>query len=191
VGELTIVPATADRWSDLVALFEEPGEPRRCWCTYFRFPKPVWSAMDVDARREAFGGVVASAAEPGLLAYVDGRAVGWVSVAPREEFLDHLDRTRVLKPAPGEGVWSVLCFVVSRPARGRGVGHALLAAAVEFAREHGARAVEGHPLDETRRKLMTMESYPGVTSMFTRAGFTEIERRGARPLHRLTFPGAG
>jgi GNAT superfamily N-acetyltransferase len=191
MAELTIRPATADRWPDVVALFEQPGEPRRCWCTYFRFPKPKWSATPVDARREVFREVVASAAEPGLLAYADGRPVGWVSVAPRAEFLPHLDRTRVLKPAPGEGVWSVLCFVVSRPARGQGVGHALLVAAVEYAREHGAQAVEGHPLDETRRELMTMEAYPGVTSMFRRAGFTEIVRRGVRPLFRLTLPGAG
>jgi GNAT superfamily N-acetyltransferase len=191
VGELTILPATADRWSDVVALFAEPGEAKRCWCTYFRFPKPVWNAMPVDERREAFEGVVASAAEPGLLAYADGRPVGWVSVAPREEFLAHLERTRVLKPAPGERVWSVLCFVVAREARGRGVGHALLGAAVEYAREHGAAVVEGHPLDETRRRLMTMEAYPGVISMFVAAGFTEVDRRGVRPLFRLTFPGAG
>jgi ribosomal protein S18 acetylase RimI-like enzyme len=131
--ELTIVPVTSPRWADLVALFDEGGEPRRCWCTYFRMPKPEWTAMPVEQRREVFEGVVASGAEPGLLAYDGDVPVGWVSVAPREEFLDHLERTRVLEPAPGEGVWSILCFAVSRAARGQGVAHELLRAAVEYA----------------------------------------------------------
>ncbi|MCO1655958.1 GNAT family N-acetyltransferase [Pseudonocardia humida] len=187
MGELTIRPVTSQRWVDLVALFDEGGEPRRCWCTYFRMPKPRWNAMQVDERRGAFEEIVASGAEPGLLAYDDEGPVGWVSVAPREEFLPHLERTRVLKPAPGEGVWSVLCFVVSKRARGRGVAHALLAAAVEHARGRGAEAVEGHPLDESRRELIAMEAYVGVTSMFEGAGFTEIDRRGVRPLYRLTI----
>jgi GNAT superfamily N-acetyltransferase len=191
VAELAILPATADRWADVVVLFDRPGESRRCWCTYFRYPKPEWRALAVGERRAAFEGVVASAAEPGLLAYRDGAPVGWVSVAPRAEFRAHLERTRVLKPAPGEGVWSVLCFVVAREARGQGVAQALLEAAVEHARAHGARAVEGHPLDEGRRELMASEAYVGVTSMFAKAGFTEVERRGVRPLYRLALAGAG
>ena len=190
MGEVTIRPVTPDRWADLVALFEQRGEPRRCWCTYFRFPRPQWDRMDVTERRAELDGIVASGAEPGLLAYAeDGTPVGWVSVAPRAEFLAHLERTRVLKPAPGDGVWSVLCFAVSPRARRQGVAHALLAAAVEYARQRGASAVEGHPLDATRRKLMSMEMYVGVSSMFAEAGFTEVERRGVRPLYRLSFDG--
>jgi GNAT superfamily N-acetyltransferase len=187
MGALTIRPVTADRWADLVALFEEGGEPRRCWCTYFRYPRPHWNGMDAAQRRDELGGIVASGAEPGLLAYDEGTPVGWVSVAPRAEFLPHLERSRVLAPAPGEGVWSVLCFVVSRRARRQGVAHALLEAAVDHARQRGASAVEGHPMDETRRKVISWEAYVGVSSMFTKAGFTEIDRRGARPLYRLTF----
>jgi hypothetical protein len=34
---------------------------------------------------------------------------------------------------------------------------------------------------------MSMEAYVGVTSMFAKLGFTEIDRRGVRPLYRLTF----
>jgi GNAT superfamily N-acetyltransferase len=183
--DLRIEPVTPDRWDDLVAVFGERGEASRCWCMYFRLPRPEWAAGGREANREQLRGLVRGGREPGLLAYADGEPAGWVSVAPREEFLPHLERTRVLRPAPGEGVWSVLCFVVRPGLRRRGIAGALLDAAVDFARDRGARAVEGHPLDDARRKVHAMEAYVGVASMFARAGFTEIDRRGSRPVYRL------
>ncbi|MGD0068253.1 MAG: GNAT family N-acetyltransferase [Streptosporangiaceae bacterium] len=41
----------------------------------------------------------------------------------------------------------VTCFAVDSHLRPSGVGSALLKAAVEFARQNGATAVEGHPVD--------------------------------------------
>jgi GNAT superfamily N-acetyltransferase len=183
--DLRIEPVTAERWPDLVAVFGERGEASRCWCAFFRMPRREWASAPVAERRDLLHGVVAARREPGLLAYLAGEPVGWVSVAPREDFLPHLERTRVLRPAPGEGIWSVLCFVVKPGHRRHGVAAALLRAAVDFARSRGARAVEGHPIDDTRRQVHAMEAYVGVASMFARAGFTEIDRRGARPVYRL------
>lgn len=182
--ELRIEPATPDRWDDLVAVFGERGEASRCWCTFFRLPRAEWAARDRGTNREQLRGLVADGREPGLIAYADGEPAGWVSVAPREDFLPHLERTRVLRPAPGDGVWSVLCFVVRPGFRRRGIAAALLDAAVDFARERGARAVEGHPIDDSRRDVLAWEAYVGVASMFAGAGFTEIDRRGVRPVYR-------
>jgi GNAT superfamily N-acetyltransferase len=187
--DLRIEPVTAERWPDLVAVFGERGEASRCWCAYFRMPRREWESAPVTERRDLLHGVVAAGREPGLVAYVADEPLGWVSVAPRADFLPHLERTRVLRPAPGEGVWSVLCFVVKPGHRRRGVAAALLRAAVDFARARGARAVEGHPIDDTRRQVHAMEAYVGVASMFARAGFTEIDRRGARPVYRLELGG--
>jgi GNAT superfamily N-acetyltransferase len=189
--DLRIEPLSKARWPDLVAVFGERGDASRCWCMFFRMPKPAWSATPAAERRELFSGVVAAGPEPGLLAYVGDEPVGWVSVAPREHFLPHLERTRTLRPAPGEGVWSVLCFVVKPGHRRQGVAGALLAAAVDFARARGARAVEGHPIDDARRAVHAMEAYVGVASMFARAGFTEIDRRGTRPVYRLDLGDPG
>ena len=45
-----------------------------------------------------------------------------------------------------DGVWTVSCFVTRAGYRRRGVSRALAAAASGFARERGARAVEGYPM---------------------------------------------
>ena len=47
---------------------------------------------------------------------------------------------------PDDSVWAVTCFVTRAGFRRRGVSRALARAAVDFARERGARALEGYPM---------------------------------------------
>jgi GNAT superfamily N-acetyltransferase len=121
---------------------------------------------------------------PGLLAYEDGVPVGWVSLGPREEF-GRIQRSRVTKPLDDVPVWSIVCFVIERRHRGIGVGTALLEAAVEYARDNGAIAVEGYPVEPRRDRMPDIYAWMGLASMFEAAGFSEIARRSeSRPLFR-------
>jgi len=81
-------------------------------------------------------------------------------------------------------VWSIVCFFMDRGERGKKVGTALLDAAVRYAAEHGAAIVEGYPVDPTNRSISNADAYTGVVSMFRRAGFREVARRGSRPIMR-------
>jgi GNAT superfamily N-acetyltransferase len=82
-------------------------------------------------------------------------------------------------------VWSIVCFVIDRNHRGSGVGTVLLAAAVEYARGHGAVAVEGYPVEPRQDRMPDIYAWRGLSSMFEAAGFTEIARRSeTRPLFR-------
>jgi GNAT superfamily N-acetyltransferase len=74
------------------------------------------------------------------------------------------------------------CFYIARGARGTGVATALLAAAVGFARQSGARFVDAYPLLDGSQGAAA--SFVGTYSMFERAGFAEISRVRARPLMR-------
>ncbi len=69
-------------------------------------------------------------------------------------------------------VWTIWCFRVAPGHRGQGVARALLEGAVEFAREHGAPAVEGYPVDNQGRKVDSTMAYVGTRSLFEAAGFT-------------------
>ena len=78
--------------------------------------------------------------------------------------------------------WSIPCFFVARGWRGQGVAGRLLAAAVAHARQHGAPAVEGYPVD-SERPLAGPWLYPGAFSTFVKAGFAEVARRArTRPV---------
>jgi GNAT superfamily N-acetyltransferase len=87
----------------------------------------------------------------------------------------------------------VTCFKVDSRHRRTGVGAALVRAAVEYARAHGATAVEGHPVDVASLKAARVSGsaiYTGTVAMFTAAGFTEVARTyPTRPVMRLELGG--
>ena len=147
---LDVRPLTPDRFADLAALFEEGGDPKWCWCVYFRFRGRDWSNSTAAENRAALEDLAERPLAPGLVGYADGHAVGWVSLAPREDY-ERLSHSKILAPVDDTPVWSIVCFVVSRKVRGQGVAAAMLAAAIDFARAHGATTLEAYPVDATGR----------------------------------------
>ncbi len=120
---------------------------------------------------------------PGLLAYAGGQPVGWVSLSPRERF-PHLEHSRTLKRVDDQPVWSIVCFVVDQRFRRQGLMAKLLSAAIDYARERGAKIVEAYPI-EPKGDLTGYSGYTGIVSTFRKAGFMEVLRRSQdRPIMR-------
>lgn len=177
-------PLTPERWNELVVLFGEKGAYSGCWCMWFRETSREFSERGNAGNRQALQEIVRQGRVPGLLAYRDGRPVGWCSVAPRGEF-GRLNRSPTLKPVDDRPVWSVVCFFVERPHRRRRVAEDLLRAAVDYAARRGARLVEAYPVDTSDRKFRSADLYTGTVDLFRAAGFTEVARRSeARPIMR-------
>lgn len=185
-----VQPCTQDRWDDVVAVMDGPGDPGRCWCQWF-FHGARADREHADRNRTALEEQVRSGPPPGVLGYLDGVPSGWCAVAPRPRYT-RLTRSPLLPDrAPEEltdpGVWSLTCFVVRRPARGHGLSGALLDGAVDLARRSGASVVEGYPVDVgARGRTGAAALYHGPLSVFLRAGFTEVARPTPdRPVVRL------
>lgn len=182
---IEVRPVTPSRWDDLVELFGDNRGTSSCWCMWWRQTAAEFDARLGAPNREAMQQLVQRRRVPGLVAYQDATPVGWVSVAPREEF-GRIERSRTLGGVPGDAVWSIVCFYIHRSARRSGVGTALLRAAIAHAAERGARIVEAYPVDPAGRKKQSAELFTGVPSMFEAAGFREVERRSpGRPIMRL------
>jgi GNAT superfamily N-acetyltransferase len=180
-----ILPLSPATWPALADLFAAGGDPRWCWCQYWRRPGANWTNTTPSENRADLEALVGADPAPGLVAMRDGVAVGWVGLGPREAF-PRLGRSRTLPQLPGEAVWVINCFVVARQERGRGVGDALLTAAVEYARDHGARVVEGFPVETGGVRMPSAGAYTGTRGMFDRAGFVEAapttsKAAGGRP----------
>ncbi len=171
-----IVPLSPDRWDDVAALFGEGGDPKTCWCMFWRLRSKDWSFANTAETREGFHRLVDEGRDPapGLLAYQDGRAVGWVSVAPREDY-GRLVHSKVRPPIDDRPVWSIVCFVVSKSVRGRGLTTLLLDAASAYARAHGAPALEAYPVDPGDGRVPAALGYTGLLSTFEAAGFRVVQ----------------
>lgn len=181
--KLRIQPLTPARWDDFEQLFGKKGACAGCWCMWWRLPAAQWRAQKGNGNRKAMRSLVRADQIPGLLAYMDSKAVGWCTVGPRTDFF-RLSKSRVLKPVDEQPVWSVTCFFVAKEFRRQGVTVALLEAAAEFARKRGAQVIEGYPTD-TERNQPDVFVFTGLASAFRKAGFKEVARRSpARPIFR-------
>jgi GNAT superfamily N-acetyltransferase len=186
---VTVLPATADHWDDIIRVFGKRGDdPSWCWCRRFL------TQLDGSAARDNRSALKLEVAEaqtpPGLIASVDGVPVGWARVGPRSRFpgiTGNRALARVLVDDPG--AWWATCFAIDGRHRRSGVGSALLLAAVELARDHGASALEGHPVDVAGLKAAEVGGsalFTGTMAMYVAAGFAEVARTyPTRPVMRL------
>jgi GNAT superfamily N-acetyltransferase len=180
-ASMEILPLTPERFPDLADLFDQGGDPKWCWCAYFRIRGFDFSSGSKARHRSVMETATRNGAQvgraPGLVAYRDGEAVGWVSVGPREDY-ERLAYSRVLAPVDDQPVWSIVCFVVGRRSRGKGIADALLDAAIDYARGHGATRLEAYPVETPAgKRIGSGEVYKGTLSMFERAGFKVVARR--------------
>jgi GNAT superfamily N-acetyltransferase len=174
--DLEIVPLTRERFADVAALFGQGGDPKWCWCAFWRVRGLDWTNATADSNRERLRKLARKDPAPGLLAYLDGEAVGWVGLGPRPSF-DRLEHSKVLAPIDDKPVWSIVCFVVARKRRGQGIARSLLDAAVDYARDHGATLLEAYPADTGSGRVSAASAYKGTVGMFEAAGFEVVERR--------------
>lgn len=183
VPRMRVVPMTADRWDDLVALFGPRGACAGCWCMWWRLPRAEWESGKGAGNRRALKRLVASGVPTGVLAYAGDRAVGWCAVAPRRDYV-RLSKARTLAPVDEAPVWAITCFFVARDHRGRGLMRRLIAAAVEYAAARGAAEVEAYPVDSDA-EMGDAFVYTGTLGPFVAEGFREVARRSrTRPIVR-------
>lgn len=189
--EITIAEARPDRFDDAVHALTGGGDGASCSCQWMTLSNAEWNSTGGDERRELFHAEVAAGPPPGLIAYVDGDAAGWVRVGPRTA-QGRVPRMQLVKSSPepidDDSVWAITCFVVRKEHRRIGLNAALIEAAVEFARQHGARVIEGYPIDLDAKKVSSNALFHGSLSTFLAAGFAEVARKAPnRPLVSLTL----
>ncbi|MEJ2287815.1 MAG: GNAT family N-acetyltransferase [Deinococcales bacterium] len=185
MAQIAVRPATQARWPDVERVLDQRGAVKGCWCMFFRSEPQAWRSHSGEENRLALGRLVEKGAAPGLLAYRDGVPVGWVSVAPREQF-PRLDRSPISPRFDAQPVWALVCLYVPRPFRGAGVARALVRGAVAYARQRGAEIVEAYPVDDTLGPVSADHAYHGLVTLLRAERFEEVARRTARrPLMRL------
>jgi GNAT superfamily N-acetyltransferase len=184
-GALSIVPANESSCEDLQTIFGTRGAASWCQCQRYKLrPREAFAKFPVEERvhrlrQQTDCGHPESDSTSGLVAYLDGEPVGWCAIEPRTAYESLVRNARV----PWEGreqdkadgsVWALTCLFTRAGFRRRGISHALARAAVDFARERGARAIEGYPMTTTN--AIVEELHVGTERAFAEAGFAEVSR---------------
>ncbi|KQZ81995.1 acetyltransferase [Mesorhizobium sp. Root157] len=188
----TIVPATPERWPDFEDLFGKQGACYGCWCTHFRLPPAARRENDRERNKDHIKARIEAGPPPGLLAFQDGKAVGWMQIGPRADVPEFNNAGRGSAPmepadADNPAIWAISCFFLRTRARGQGLTHQLVEGGIDFARDNGARLLEACPMDLSRDSR-SIGLFVGSTRVFEKAGFQRmIERKAGRPLVRLVL----
>ena len=175
-GELRIVRLTPSRMDDMGKVLRGTWGSA-CWCMFPRLNARLERALPGpgsggERRKRAMSALAGRRRAPGLMAYVGSEPAGWIAIAPRPELV-RIDRSRVTVRVDDVPVWVIQCITVRRQFRGRGVGLALIAAAVGHAAKHRAPAVEAYPRASGER-VHDDFAFVGTRPLFERAGFRRI-----------------
>lgn len=184
--DLSFHPLTQKLWRDFELLFGENGACGGCWCMHWKLRGKAYSENKGEGNRQMQKSVVDAKIVPGLLAYSEGYPIAWVAVEPRSQY-PRLAHSRVLAPIDDQEVWSITCLFVDKKHRRKGIAVTLLKAAVDHAQNHGAKIVEGYPI-ETKGDAPPVFIFTGTTSAFKQAGFVEAARHSpTRPIYRFNI----
>jgi GNAT superfamily N-acetyltransferase len=185
-GKLTIRPLTAAHVDDVKTVTRGTWGAT-CWDLFPRYTAKQQREMGIanlgpgtaEARRRAALAKLARrrSNSAGLVAYQGKEPIGWVSLGPRFDFT-RIENSKATPPVDDVAVWVIPCITVRRGHRGKGVAIAMLRAAVDYASEHGAPAVEGYPRADSKR-VHDDFAFFGTEAMFRKAGFRRV--RGVLP----------
>lgn len=187
-ASITVTPADDAGFEAVQAVFGARGDAAVCQCQRYKLArKESFGSLGVEERRHRLRAQLGcddpGTGTSGLVAYLDGEPVGWCAVEPRPAYVGLVRVYRIPWQDRDEdradaSVWAITCLVTRVGFRGRGVAHALVVAAVDHARAHGARAVEAYPT--TKPDAPWGEAHVGTPQMYAAAGLVEV----SRPSHR-------
>ncbi|GAA1932646.1 GNAT family N-acetyltransferase [Microbacterium aoyamense] len=139
-----------------------------CWCLSYRLTSKENQSLHRKARGRKMSALLRQG-PPGVLAYDGDEVVGWAAVHRRAD--TSFATNRRIPHVDDLDVWSIWCIRVRPGHRGEGISHALLQGAVDFARDNGAPAIEGYPVDNRGEKVDLTMAYVGTKAGFRKAGF--------------------
>jgi GNAT superfamily N-acetyltransferase/uncharacterized protein YndB with AHSA1/START domain len=174
IGAVEIRDVTPDRVRDYQSFFDNYAFRdyptwQDCYCmeTHRTPSGEEWVKPTAAENRRHMTGFIETSQVTALLAFADGKPVGWCNYGESTRLAGLVHRFG-LDAADHEGVGSVACFVIAAPYREHGVASKLLDAAVERLRARGLRAVEAYPV---RGEDSAHRNYRGPLQMYLRAGF--------------------
>ncbi len=174
IGEITVRDVTPERVADYQQFFDRDAFRdypawQSCYCmeTHRTQTDEEWAVRTAQDNRRDMTRMIKDGKVTALLAYVDGKPVGWCNYGETTRLNGVMHRFG-LNAATQQGVGSLACFVIAAPYRGHRVAATLLDAALERLRARGVKIAEAYPVKQLKS---AQSNFRGPLSMYTAAGF--------------------
>jgi GNAT superfamily N-acetyltransferase len=181
IGPIEIRDVTPDRVRDYQAFFDRDAFRdypawQACYCMepHADFSDEEAAARAARDNRRDMTEMITDRKVAALLAYVDGKPVGWCNYGETTKLAGVMRRYE-LQIDDHRDVGSVACFVIAAPYRGHGVATLLLEAVLDRLRARGLKAVEAYPLKEIDSP---QSNFRGPIGMYLKAGFEPYREAG-------------
>jgi ribosomal protein S18 acetylase RimI-like enzyme len=181
LGPVDVKPLTPALEREYLEYFDGPAladNPvwARCYCLSYHLDMPPRErdAQPSEQNRAQRAAQIRRGDASGVLAFSDGRVVGWCNASPRTK-LPLLDERPEFASDDPEHTGAIVCYVIAPQYRGQGLARRLLEGACEMLRERGYRQVEAYP---PKQPPTEAASYHGRLSMYLNAGFEEVRDAG-------------
>jgi len=175
IGAVEVHDVTPERLAEYQDFFDHHAFRdfpawQSCYCmeTHRDHTDEEWAARTGVDNRADMSAMIGDGRVTALLAYVDGKPVGWCNYGETTHLSGVMQKLK-LDPAEHQGVGSIACFVIAAPYRGHGVATRLLGAAVDRLKARGVRAVEAYPRKQDEGN--DQAHYRGSLRMYEKAGF--------------------
>ena len=180
IGSVEIHPVTEERLDEWTRFFDHDGfvgtpEWAACYCTEPHRHDPS-APEDEEGRswqenRATMQDLLRSGRAEGYLAYVDGKAAGWVNASKRSSY-------SLFRELEGDGADAVglSCFVIAPPYRRHGLAGKLLDRVIEDAPFRAVSWIEAYPFTSAVHAVDD-KNFRGPRSLFEARGFEPVEER--------------
>jgi GNAT superfamily N-acetyltransferase len=149
--------------------FSDHKEWKTCYCTYYYYPRFDSSKKLERSRREYAKWLIENNLMNGYLVFEGGKAIGWCNVGPKKNY------PKLVKKNHGyDGIKSIVCFVIEKGYRGKGIAKAILKRIIKDSKKDDTKRIEAYP---NLRAKNEFSHYHGPVDMYLKEGF-EMEKSG-------------
>ncbi|POY38025.1 GNAT family N-acetyltransferase [Solitalea longa] len=183
--DLNFQELTVNNWFQFEKLMGDKGGCGGCWCMAFRLTTNEFNEYKYEGNRLKMHSLVNEGKSVGLLAFIEKEPIGWIALAPREDYLK-IEKSRSLKRIDDKPVWSITCFFIGKEFRRVGLSKLLIKGAIDFARSKGIKTLEAYPSLPNDNKVPPAFLWVGILSAFLSNGFEVVKQNGkSRAIVRL------
>ncbi|MGE5106023.1 MAG: GNAT family N-acetyltransferase [Sphingobacteriales bacterium] len=184
-AELNFELLSSSNWKEYEELMGEKGGCGNCWCMLFRLPYKEFQNNKPGGNKKLMKQLVKKNQQVGLIASVDKEPVGWIALAPREDYIK-IENSRAFKRIDEKRVWSITCFFIKKEFRKMGLSKQLIKGAINFAKKKKIKVLEAYPAIPYAEKVPPPFLWVGILSAFTDCGFKVVQQNGkSRAMVRL------